>query len=79
MRFMIDWPHKQPPPFEVFNQLIAKGATLSTVPSAYDIALPDAPILSEPELNLFIEASMAEKPGPLEDAVRRIRKSINET
>ena len=77
MRYVIEWPDQQPPPLELFKQLVSGGATLSPIPLAKNLSLPHTPTLSEKELSLFLDASMAEKTSPAQEVFKRIRTNLN--
>lgn len=77
MRFLIEWPDQQPPPMETFNILIACGAALSQIPTPNNLVVPNSTLLSEKELSLALDASLAEKTSPASAVFKRIRKQVN--
>ena len=77
MRYIIEWPDRQSPPQEIYRQLVSSGATISQIPLAENLALPDTPVLSKEELSAFIDSTLAEKTSPAGDVIKRIRKQLN--
>jgi len=77
MRFIIEWPGNQPPPNELINPLVLRGAIISELPSIKTLAIPGGKPLTNPELEQVIDASMASKSSPIEVVFNRIAGKIN--
>ncbi len=77
MRFILDWPGNQPPPNELIKPLVLKGATLAKIPEMTGLAIPGGKPLTNFELEVVIDASIASKSNPKEVVLKRIADKIN--
>ncbi len=76
MRYVVELPGHQTFPLEAKNLLISKGANISRIPSAEQMALPGENTVSEEEFEKFISITMSEKTSNSKAVFKRIRKEL---
>jgi hypothetical protein len=76
MRYIVEWPGNKTFSEENLQQLRSEGASISVLPSAESLALPNTRTLTERELTQIMEASRLEESSSSTSVFKRIRNKL---